>query len=1163
MKKFYLTLFLGWLFFTSPATSAPISNFAPPPCGQAGKYVYWTGETDSDFFNEKNWREANNSPSSPTPPGPGNSGKPAQKAKPCCLPGANKKSYQICRGDFNPSTDKHPKAGTIDPGSPISYNLLIENATLEIHGEVVFTCPEIGITAEASKLRFQNQLTNGIISLDYETDVFFVSNNGLGSGAVMNILDGASWVRFQATTPDELTAQHLGAIWIQDEMGVYKQNFRINQYYQQGAIVRAILAESTPMKLFSEPNLNGNSAALAESVVYAGGGIPNGMNNATRSFLLKRGYMATLAVEENGTSKSKVYIASEEDLVVETLPAALRGNVSFIRVLPWNWVTKKGTGGYITGLDAGWFYSWSAGNNSRDNFEYVPMTWGAGAASDAGLNSIINKYQVNQLLGFNESDNCSDQSGQYNNLCSPEVAVAYYENLMRTGMRLGTPAPRENGPTTWLNEFNKIAKAKDVRFDFVAVHWYDWGSSPQNSPFADPQQVFNRFKAYLKQVHDIYQLPIWITEFNANPNRDNSVQAAFLALALPYLEQLDYVERYAYFQPNPQYASTTVATANYYDTQGNLTNIGTIYLNQVSTPSIPEPTYICSNNLNGMNEPWLESPAALRPFEAECALYPGSQWEIKSDGAASNQLLIKGNPVQSGVSNIARQVHFDFDLDQPTSYRLWIKARLAGNGSINIKMDGNDFSVVSGIPASALGWYKIPRFFDLKEGKHRLTLEFSTNNLNLELDQVVFTDKSSAITLGPQPALFCTPAAQPWGLLQTNVTYLKEAESATSIGSNWQAKSASKAGNGQYLELTAGASSMGTAPDAAGQMAFEVSVDETDYYDIWGKIQSKGGLGTAYWIKVDNEPFRLWSNLNNDLFDWYWKKFHYSQGGEDRNFAYFLTAGSHTITIAYAQTGAKIDRIAVCSVGRNPADEDPNVVKSIFISDYEAENAQLLGTAAIVNCVASSNGQQVNLGKPFANGVRFNEVVTDDAGTYELSIHYMTKVQRTFRLLVNGVAVGLQTAVASGNWCFENGTTAIHKVMIQLKQGVNTIEIRTQGTSPALPEAPFMDKIHIAKAFSSARKMTSDAIGAEYEVNTFEIYPNPVGANESFLIKIPASERESQLNILDLSGKARYTEMHQPSMGHTIRVTPTLPSGMYLIQIQTESQQQTKKLIVK
>ena len=51
--------------------------------------------------------------------------------------------------------------------------------------------------------------------------------------------------------------------------------------------------------------------------------------------------MATLAVNENGTGYSKVFIASEEDLEVHSLPTKLNNAVSFIRVIPWNWVSKK------------------------------------------------------------------------------------------------------------------------------------------------------------------------------------------------------------------------------------------------------------------------------------------------------------------------------------------------------------------------------------------------------------------------------------------------------------------------------------------------------------------------------------------------------------------------------------------------------------------------------------------------------------------------------------------------------------------------------------------------------------------------------------------------------------------------------------------------------
>ena len=128
---------------------------------------------------------------------------------------------------------------------------------------------------------------------------------------------------------------------------------------------------------------------------------------------------------------------------------------------------------------------------------------------------------------------------------------------MRTGLRLVSPSPRENGPLPgrWLSEFRDLAVETDVRYDVLGVHWYDWASGPANSPFADPQAVFNRFKNYLDRVHADHNMPIWITEFNANANRDVSVQQGFLELALPYLESLDFIERYDYFEPNPEIAN--------------------------------------------------------------------------------------------------------------------------------------------------------------------------------------------------------------------------------------------------------------------------------------------------------------------------------------------------------------------------------------------------------------------------------------------------------------------------------------------------------------------------------------------------------------------------------------------------------------------------------
>ena len=116
------------------------------------------------------------------------------------------------------------------------------------------------------------------------------------------------------------------------------------------------------------------------------------------------------------------------------------------------------------------------------------------------------------------------------------------------------------------------------------------GIQPANSPNANPQNIFNRFKNYLQNVYDLYGLPIWITEFNANPNRATWVNKGFMELALPYLESLDYVERYAWFQPNS-------GVADYYEND-NYTAVGEFYKNQISMPAIPNASLSSNSNLN-------------------------------------------------------------------------------------------------------------------------------------------------------------------------------------------------------------------------------------------------------------------------------------------------------------------------------------------------------------------------------------------------------------------------------------------------------------------------------------------------------------------------------------------------------------------------------------
>ncbi len=878
--------------------------------------------------------------------------------------------------------------------------------------------------------------------------------------------------------PDELTP-FLGKILINNVTGVLDNNFRINQYYQQGAVVRPVTGSFAALNIYNQTGLQGTGAKLNEDIIYSGGSIPGGMDNAARSFILKRGYMATLAVNANGTGKSKVYIASKEDMIVNSLDIALQGNVSFVRVVPWNWVIKKGTGGFYEQLNAGWYYNWALSGNPQPNYEYVPMAWGAGGASPASINQIIGKKKTTHTLGFNESDNCNDQSGQYNNLCQPAVAVAYYENLMSLGVRLGTPAPRENGPTTWLLEFAQIAKQKDVRFDFVAVHWYDWGSNPAGSPNADPQQIFNRFKAYLQNVHNIYKLPIWITEFNANPNRGNAIQDAFLRLALPYLESLPYIERYAYFQPNAAFAQNPVEPANYLDANGNLTNIGELYKNHTSNPSVPDATLACPNNLEGLDVPYFPPTTNTIAYEAECGKFPGNQWAVLDNAEASNGQYIKADNNLAGATSIAKQVHFEFELPEAGSYRVYIRsASSGGTGSLRLRMDGNDFEQLSPFNSSSFTWFQVPRFYNLGAGKHRLSVEFT--NRNMLLDQIAITNGQEDLELLKKATGYCFPSTLKWGLEATDFTGFYEAEAALT-GSNWTIETSVNAIGGAYVKSADNIISNEVPVGTDKVITFTFTIDKADEYDIWSKIQSVAPGSNSLWIAVDDEPFRKWDNLANSNYAWYWKKFHYSYGSEERAFTYFLAQGQHQVKIAIASGKVSVDRLAVVTKGKLPETTDPNVLLLIENLEFEAETARILGAASIVNCATSSNGQQVNLGNVNANGVRFEQIVAESAGPYTLKVSYISAALRSFKLVVNGVTLAKQTPSISGGWCFNNGSPAIYNVTVILKRGINVIDI-----TPFSGDAPFIDKIKLEKAQLN---------GLELEAETAELTGTGVVVN--------------------------------------------------------------------
>lgn len=509
--------------------------------------LYWTGAAASpDFFDESNWLQSED--------------------------------------------NAVPPEGTLDPGSAINLNLEIENAPTSIYANSSIDLGTGSLTMDNAEMTAP-AVSSGSVAIGEDAYLELTGENPFSENTSFDLLSGIGWMKLPGVPPGVLLSEHLQQFHSNGQQADYPSNFRIDNYYHRGCLVRRNDPDVQPLRIFDQDQMNGTQEYLQVDEIYQGDDLPGQMNNNIHSFILKRGFMVTMAQNEDGTGLGKVFIASEEDIIIPEMPPQLNGVVSFIRVVPWNWVAKKGIGGNVTGLNETWYYNWGLTGSSNIQREIAPMAWGYNGASDQSLQAVINNKYVTHFMGFNEPDNCNDQSGQWYNMCQTDVAVERYRHLMKTGLRMVSPATREEHALDWLKEFYNKATERDLRIDVIAIHWYDWGGNPANTPNANPQNVFNRFKQYLTNVYEYYELPIWITEFNANVHRNTEVHQGFLELAIPYLESLDYIERYAWFQPFS-------GVAHYYE-EGEYTDIGLYYRDFISTPAVAESTLAAPNNLDG------------------------------------------------------------------------------------------------------------------------------------------------------------------------------------------------------------------------------------------------------------------------------------------------------------------------------------------------------------------------------------------------------------------------------------------------------------------------------------------------------------------------------------------------------------------------------------
>ncbi len=126
-----------------------------------------------------------------------------------------------------------------------------------------------------------------------------------------------------------------------------------------------------------------------------------------------------------------------------------------------------------------------------------------------------------------------------------------------------------------------------------------------------------------------------------------------------------------------------------------------------------------------------------------------------------------------------------------------------------------------------------------------------------------------------------------------------ESECGT-VGDNWRIMSDQNASNGSYVTATPGIENISVAPTddlSVIQMSFTLSAD-TSYY-VYGRFNNPTTDDDSYWIKIDEEEFELIDNLTTTGWQWLELK------------SYDLAAGEHTISIAFGEDGASLDKLVI------------------------------------------------------------------------------------------------------------------------------------------------------------------------------------------------------------------------------------------------------------
>ena len=143
-----------------------------------------------------------------------------------------------------------------------------------------------------------------------------ISTPTLANGTI-NLTSDSAWIILDGVLPSAAIASHFSYISVNGKAAVNNVNIRVTNYLR-GCVIMPHASTFEALTVYKDPAYAGDQMKCIPYKYYKIADLGS-FDNTISSFKLKKGYMATFAQNENGTGFSKVFIADNQDIAIQSV----------------------------------------------------------------------------------------------------------------------------------------------------------------------------------------------------------------------------------------------------------------------------------------------------------------------------------------------------------------------------------------------------------------------------------------------------------------------------------------------------------------------------------------------------------------------------------------------------------------------------------------------------------------------------------------------------------------------------------------------------------------------------------------------------------------------------------------------------------------------------